>query len=160
MPDGFVPLGALLASRSLEALDAPPATPAPERATADGVPEPLSEAEAAFAAFRRFHAALADALEAALHDVLREIACDVLARELRLAPADIAAVAAGVLARFAAEEPLRVRVHPGDLASLPPLTTPVVPDSGLRRGDAILEVRNGTIDASLGARLEAVLGRR
>ena len=158
MPDGFVPLDALLAARTPEALAASPA--APERAPVESVPAAPSETDEAFAAVRRFHAALADALEVALHDVLREIACDVLARELRLAPADIAGVAADVLGRFAAEEPVRVRVHPGDAVLLPPLPIAIVSDSGLRRGDVLLEVRSGTIDASLGARLEAVLARR
>ena len=160
MPDGFVPLDALLAPPPREPRDDSGGTPAPQRPALEGVPATLPEPDEALAAFRRFHAALADALDAALHDLLREIACDVLARELALQPADVAAIAANVLERFAAEEPLRIRVHPGDLRLLPPLTVATLADPGLRRGDVIVEVRSGTIDATLGARLEAVLARR
>ncbi len=108
---------------------------------------------------RRFHAALADALDLALEGLLRDLACDVLARELSLAPADVAAIAARALARYANDSPLRIRVHPEELFRLDGFEVPVVADSELRRGDVAIDVRCGTIDAGLGARLQCALER-
>lgn len=109
------------------------------------------------AAVRRFRAALCDALDAALDELRRAIARDVLARELRLAPADVAAIAAGALERYAGERPLRLRVHPDDAAALATGDLNVVADAGLRRGDVAIDLHAGTIDATLGARLACVM---
>ncbi|MHB8592013.1 MAG: FliH/SctL family protein, partial [Vulcanimicrobiaceae bacterium] len=58
------------------------------------------------------------------------------------------------LARYFAEEPLRVRVHPDDAAALRDAPIAVEADPRLRRGDAAVDLRNGTVDASLGVRLD------
>lgn len=160
MPDGlgFVPLDAFL--RQLQPADRTPADPSTERAAESPPPgaEPCPCA-GALAAARRFHAALADALDVALEGLLRNVACDVLARELSLAPADIAAIAARALAQYAGESPVRIRVHPEETFLLDGAEIPVVPDCRLRRGDVAIDVECGTIDAGLGARLLCVLER-
>jgi hypothetical protein len=110
-------------------------------------------------AVRRFYAAVADAVDAAASDVMRDIASDVLARELALAPVELAGVTAKMLQRFACEEPLHVVAHRDDLAALRDLGAPVRVGESLRRGDVTLVLRYGSIDASLGARLADVLAR-
>ncbi|MGA8533588.1 MAG: FliH/SctL family protein [Candidatus Tumulicola sp.] len=163
MPDGFVALErffrqAAAPSPAGESAESPP--PA-EMESSDEEPAGGSSAAIAdvLAAARRFYAALGDALEAAVDELLRDIACDVLARELALAPADVASIAAAALRRYAATAPLRLRAHPEETGALEGLELPVVADAGLRRGDVVIDVRAGTIDASLGARLEHVLDR-
>jgi flagellar biosynthesis/type III secretory pathway protein FliH len=156
MPDDFVPL--------LIALRPPPPPLADDCAqsrdvvraseSADAVPVDVEEA---LACARRFRAALADALALSLERLVRDIACDVLARELALAPAEVAAIAARALERYLDECPVRLRVHPDDAAACAHLDVPVVDDERLRPGDVALDVRCGSIDASLGARVEAVL---
>lgn len=108
---------------------------------------------------RRFYAAVADAVDAAAADVIRDIASDVLARELALAPAALADVIATLLRRFESEEPLHIVAHRDDLAALRNLGLPVREEASLRRGDVMLVLRYGSIDASLGARLADVLAK-
>lgn len=105
---------------------------------------------------RLFRARIAEALEQTLRTLLCDIAAEVLARELQLAPADIAAIAARVLERFAQEEPLRIRANPGDAARVD-CGIPVVEDPRLPQGDVVIELRDGAIVSSLGLRLDAVL---
>lgn len=158
MPDGFVPLDEFFAQPAAAA--AAPEFVAPQPTTTSDGTETLSELSDVLAEVRRFRAALADAFDASLADLLHEIACAVLARELSLAPVDVAALAASAFERFAAENPLSVRAHPEDVTALAPLGFATIADSSLRRGDLVLELDAGTIDASLGARLETVLARR
>ncbi|HTW83742.1 MAG TPA: hypothetical protein VMD91_06735 [Candidatus Sulfotelmatobacter sp.] len=104
---------------------------------------------------RLFRARLADAFDAAATRMLRELATDVLARELRLAPCDLAAI----VARHRSSAPVvRVRVAPDDARI--DLGLPVTVDPALRAGDAIVELAGGTIDARLGVRLAALLAAR
>lgn len=106
---------------------------------------------------RLFHATLRERIDAAVPLLLEDIAANVLARELRLAPAEIGRICERALARFASEKPLCVRMHPAD-AARHVLPIPVRPDVQLRAGDAILELRDGAfVDATLGVRLAAVL---
>jgi flagellar biosynthesis/type III secretory pathway protein FliH len=105
---------------------------------------------------RLFHARVTEAVEASVETLVKDIAAEVLGRELLLAPADIERIVDRALHRFAAEEPLRVRVHSDDLSRLK-CALPVLADNALRPGDAILELRNGYVDASLGVRVEALL---
>jgi flagellar biosynthesis/type III secretory pathway protein FliH len=105
---------------------------------------------------RLFHARVTEAVEASVETLVGDIAAELLGRELLLAPADIERIVDRALHRFAAEEPLRVRVHPDDLSRLK-CSLPVLADDALRPGDAILELRNGYVDASLGVRVEALL---
>ncbi|MDE2481656.1 MAG: hypothetical protein KGN02_05665 [bacterium] len=117
------------------------------------------ERDDALAEVRRFRAALADALDAVLADLLAAIARDVLARELALAPADLAAIAARARERCAGDDPLALRVHPDACAALANAEMRVVPDERVGRDDVVLHVRCGTIDATLEARLDRVLAR-
>ncbi len=153
MPDGFVPL-----DRALR--------PAPEPQTVSGdlattvvlTNQAEPDLEDAAAEARRFRAALADAFALSLERLVRDVACDVLARELVLAPPDVAAIAARALERYLDDGPLQLRVHPDDRGACAPLDLRIVTDERLRAGDVVLDVRCGSIDASLGARLETVLG--
>ncbi len=144
--DEFVPLDAYLqAPECAREVLAAPEPPQPEF-----VREVLHEA-------RRFRAALADALDAARDRLVRDLASDVLARELACAPADVERIARRTLERYTDDEPLHVRVHPDEVALLAGFELPVVADARLRRGDVTLTLRYGTIDASLGVRLAHVL---
>lgn len=162
MPDPFVPFEIAFAPASPgEEADAPrAAVDVIESATGgDSDAEDARSARSALAAVRRFRAALADALDAQLDEIVREVVCELLGRELQIAHADVTAIARGALARYAADLPLRVRAHPHDVPALETLELPIVTDAALRRGDLTIELRSGTIDASLGARLEALLAR-
>ena len=143
----------------------PPASPppaSPPRVEPVPPPAPAVERESdelhrVLECVRRFRAALADALDFAVEAMLADVAASVVARELELAPADVAAIVRNVRARSAGEEPLLVRVHSGDLAALEGFDCAVAADPTLRRGDVEIDVLAGTIDATLGARLEALL---
>jgi flagellar biosynthesis/type III secretory pathway protein FliH len=123
-------------------------------------PEPQGAADAPIAELaaqvRRFRAALDDALEIAVAALLVDIASEVVGRELRLGPVDIAAIVTRARERYAMEEPLRVRLHPDECDSVQ-LDATVIGDASLRRGDVVIEVRAGPIDARLGTRLQRVL---
>jgi hypothetical protein len=115
------------------------------------------QARDAFTEIRRFRAAVCDAVDVAARTVLCDVAADVLARELELAPANIEAIVARACSRFASEGIVCVRVHPDEAEQLRGAGVDTVADPALRRGDAVLCVRSGTIDVTLGARLAAVL---
>ena len=105
---------------------------------------------------RRFRAMLADALDRSLTELLREIAIDVVGRELLLAPADIEAIVRRARERCG-EIPVAVRVHPSQ--RLHDFDVPVLPDASLRSDDVQIELRSGSIDARLGVRIEQMLAR-
>jgi flagellar biosynthesis/type III secretory pathway protein FliH len=120
-----------------------------------------AEAVAAGRDARLFRARLADAFDEAAARLLRELASDVLARELRLAPCDLAE-----LVRRACERApvVRVRVASCDVARVragaPRLRgeeVQVVEDFALAGGDVVIEVAGGALDARLGVRLATVL---
>jgi flagellar biosynthesis/type III secretory pathway protein FliH len=114
---------------------------------------------------RLFRARLADAFDDSAARLLRELAADVLARELRLAPCDLAVI----VQRAAERVPVvRVRVAPGDVACAAHVSLarlgdgsvsgiPVIADAALGAGDAIVELADGALDVRLGVRLAAVL---
>ena len=104
---------------------------------------------------RLFHARIIEAVESAVETLAGDIAADVLGRELLLAPADVEAIVDRALQRYAAEHPLRVRVHESDAAMA--CAVPLVVDARLRPGDAVIELSNGTVDASLGMRLATLM---
>ena len=116
------------------------------------------EVVAAVREARIFRARLADAFDDAAARLLRELAADVLARELRLAPCDLAAIVRRIAERVPA---VRVRVAGCDAARGVPLPRGcealVVEDPALARGDAIVELDGGALDARLGVRLARVL---
>jgi flagellar biosynthesis/type III secretory pathway protein FliH len=162
MLDGFVPLHVFLHRAAAADSACEDAGEATSPAAGAGLVDEMQVEERrgvfdALAAARRFHAALADAADAALDNLLRNIACDVLGRELALAPADVASIVAAALERYAADSPVRLRAHPDETSALGGFNLAVIADRGLRRGDVAIDVRAGTIDASLGARLEHVL---
>ena len=153
MSDGFVPLAEYL-------------HPAPEAAVAEKWGEDEAPAAPIFACndctealrgVRRFRAGLADALDAALPQLLDGIAREVLSRELRLAGADVAALVETALERFDRFGVVRVHVHPSETSVLAGKELALAGDSELKPGDVRIELRSGSIDLSLASRLEAVL---
>lgn len=146
MPESFVPLERYLRA---ESQPSPAPTPVPECA-----PEP---SRARLHEFRRFYACVADAVETARADLLRDLAADVLARELQTAPVEIERIASKLLSRFSEQEPVHVLAHAAEIERLRHLDVPVHPAEHLRRGDITLVLRYGSIDASLGARMADVL---
>lgn len=108
---------------------------------------------------RLFHARITEAVETAVELVTADIAAEIVARELQLAPADIERIVDRALQRFVSEEPLRVRVHPGEAEGVR-CGIPIVADAALARGDAIVELRDGRVDARLGVRLACLLRGR
>ncbi len=158
MSDAFVPLAALL--RPPAPLQEALATTAPAAEPAT-VPAHVRESErepaAAFGAARRFRAGVADALDLAVRRLLAEVAENVLARELTISGADIAAIVAKARERFARERVVAVRAHPSTRAQLRELEIEKIFDEALAPDDVILELRTGTIDLRMRARLEAAL---
>lgn len=147
MPEAFVSLRDLLV----------PAPTRPEQApetTCTLSEEPPDDEELA-ASVRRFRAGLLDAFDLVCERLLREVASQVLARELHLDSADIASVVSQALERI--ESPLAIHVSPSDADALAAFDLHVVADPSLRRGDVVFAVRDGTIDVSLGVRLDRVL---
>jgi len=155
MPE-FIALAAWLHPPLLQ-LDA---LPEPELPPAEAAPEPAAVDEDAIAEVlsrvRRFRAMLADALDRSLADLLRDICTEVVGRELYCAPADLQRIVQRALERAAPGEPLAVHVHPSQL-ELVQIDLPVVGDDRLRTDDVRIELRSGTIDASLGVRIEQML---
>jgi flagellar biosynthesis/type III secretory pathway protein FliH len=153
--DEFVQLAALL--RRLAPVEpevvapAAIAPPEPERSCDDDAMEVVASQ------IRRFRAHLSQAFDGILEQLLRDLACDVLARELALAPVEIATVAANCLTRVLDDSPLRLRTCSEDGERLVELGLPVVADPALRSGDVIVELRDGELDLRLGVRLEAIL---
>ena len=107
--------------------------------------------------FKRFRAALADAVDMVLEELLRDIASEVVCRELLLSPVDVHAIVARAKKRYAFDEPAVIRAHPDDCEALKDFGVTLHADGKLRRGDVVLAVQGGTIDATLGARLHTVL---
>jgi flagellar biosynthesis/type III secretory pathway protein FliH len=154
MDEGFTTLQDLLRSEASEyALEGPIDKPVEEPESDPAQPG----ASDAAADVRRFRAAVADAVAAAVDGLLCDIAAGVLARELELKPVDVRAVVARACLRHERERIVCVRAHPGEVDRLTDAGVDAVGDAQLRRGDVLLEVRTGTIDVTLGARLAAVL---
>lgn len=151
MSDDFVPLGAFLRPLLREPIVEPPPAAEPQiAAMRDDYDETLRAA-------RRFRAGLRDVLEAAVAQLLPTIANEVLARELQLGGADVAAIVAAALDRFAGGTVLCVRVNPRDYDALAGLELERIADDALQPGDIRMELRSGTIDLTLAARLDAAL---
>ncbi len=164
MGDGFVPIAAYLRGERSEEIPPAPSVPAADP-SAEPAPECTEDADAettaairdgALADARRFRATLADACDAAVTRVVHAVAADVLARELMLAPAAIAAIVRDAVASVGPV--VRVRLHPREAGAIRLAGVDVVPDPEVRPGDAFVDVTDGTYDVSLGARLAAVLG--
>lgn len=153
-PDEFISLASRLRAQAQpREEDAGPA----EIAFEDEAAEPYAAAERDLLRdVRLFRARVAEALEQTLRALLCDIAAEVLARELQLAPPEIETIVARSLERFAKGEPLRLRVHPADAPAVQ-CGIPVVEDARLPHGDVVIELRDGAVVSSLGLRLEAVL---
>ena len=157
MSDEFIALADLLRP-AMQALAPEPALPPEPAVRVETVAEDAVHLLASD--IRRFRARLEQAFESHFDALLRDLACDVLARELTLAPVEIAAVGARALERALGEAPLGLRANEADSARLEGLGLPVTIDPALRAGDLVLELRDGTLDASLGIRLETILRDR
>ncbi|HZZ00807.1 MAG TPA: FliH/SctL family protein [Candidatus Baltobacteraceae bacterium] len=153
MPDRFVPLHDFVFPASIEP-DVDFSEPIVEQ-----VDETQVQTREQFAEIRRFGAAVRDAVDVAVSTLLCDVAAEVLARELELSPANVDSIVSRACARYASEKVVRVRAHPDEAAEVAYSGVDVVADSALRRGDVVLEVRTGTIDVTLGARLADVLDR-
>jgi flagellar biosynthesis/type III secretory pathway protein FliH len=156
--DGFVPLHVWLARPAPAGEPDVPAAPAPEpdppRAEAPVAPALAAATADAVRDLRLFRARLAEALELATGELLRELAYAVLGRELRLAPADVAELAARILAEHRAAEPVTIRHAPGEPIDL---GVPAVADAALAPGDLIVVFASGDVDARFGVRLAGAL---
>jgi flagellar biosynthesis/type III secretory pathway protein FliH len=156
--DEFIPLAIFL-----HPIEPPmPSTPdcATERVDADLARPQLQTSEElaeTLSAVRCFRAALADALEVAVQSLLPAIARDVLGRELRVEPADLAVVVAEAVERFGRDQVLVIRARSDEIGAMEPLGIELAADDRFARGDAEIELRTGTIDMRLHARLEALL---
>jgi flagellar biosynthesis/type III secretory pathway protein FliH len=160
MSEGFVPLARFLRPPPPEpVVFSLPQDPAAGQSIApcSHSEESFAQFAATFSAIRRFRAALGDALDVAVQQLLAEIAENVLARELTVAGADVAAIVAKTRERFSSERVLSVRVHPRDRSALDSLEIDSVVDETLVPGEVIAELRSGTIDLRLRARLESAL---
>ena len=155
-PEHFRSLAATLLAARTPAIDEPPLEIV-EEIVHDDVMHDAGDDELELAReVRMFHARVIEAVEAAVETLVNDIAADVLGRELAIEPVEIEAIVDRALQRFASEEPLRVRVHPDDVVRVA-CGLPVVADARLRAGDAVIELRNGSVDASLGIRLSALV---
>lgn len=148
--EGFVSVAELLAR------DAIPVPPAVVPDVALPVAEEIPDRAELLRDIRLFRARLADALDTARDALLRELAVAVVGRELLLAPADVAAIAARLIATHPAATPVRLRIAPDDVEQLPPVA-PVHADPTLAPGDLILAFDDRVCDARLGVRLAAAL---
>ncbi len=157
MPNEFVPLSRWLAQASVEVVQPLEPCAAEEPVAEPTIDEVESAVDDAIADVRRFRAALADALDIAVAELVREIAFDVVGRELQLAPVDLRSIVDRARERYGFKEPIAIRVHPDERELLPSDIAPIVCDARLRRGDVSLEIESGTIDATLGARLERLV---
>jgi len=159
MPDQFVPLALYLRGEPQDPIpgdvQSPETTGESDERLAPA--EEYEEIEESIRAARRFRAGLADAMDVHVPALLREIAGDVLARELTLQDADVAAIVEAALTGLERETVLAVRVHPQDADAVAPLGIPLVADGALARGDVSIELQCGTIDMRLAARLERAL---
>jgi flagellar biosynthesis/type III secretory pathway protein FliH len=156
MSDEFVPLAAYL-------------RPPPESVSQPGLAllpadEPKTPANSdsgewaqALGAVARFRAAVADALDFTVEQLLKEIAENVVARELELADADLSSIVAKARERFWKERIIAVRVHPRDRDAFGELEVEKILDQSLEPGDVIAELQSGTIDLRLQTRLELAL---
>ncbi len=140
--EGFISLAALLRDDApQDAQKEPPAVAVPH------------DIDAALRAARLFRAGIADAVQNAADAMLSEIASNVLARELQLAPSDVGVIVKRVVDRYFSSSPLRIRLNPEE-APLVDCPLPVVVDPALQAGDVCVDLRDGSIDAKLTTRLD------
>lgn len=153
MADSFVTLATLL-RESPAVPSAPPVEPASEIAL---VQAGFSRA-AVVQELALLRLAAREAFERSAAELLHIFAQDVLARELRSAPADLQLLAGRLLAGCGANEPVELVLSPGE-AELLQVALPVRADPELAPGDLVVRVREGALESHLEFRLTAALGR-
>ncbi len=97
-----------------------------------------------------------EAYERAVPRLLEALARDVLARELAIAPPDLAALARALAREFADAGPVAFVACREDARQLP-VDLPVRVDPALRAGDLVLEVRDGEVDARFALRFRGAI---
>lgn len=102
--------------------------------------------------------AASEAFEGAARRAIVDLARDVLARELAVAPVDLEALVERAVAAFAASEPVALGVAREDLERVRS-ALPLRPDAALRSGDLVVYVRDGAFESTLEFRFDAVLER-
>lgn len=102
----------------------------------------------------RLRARAAEAFERKAEELLADLACAVLGRELRTDPADLRAIIEQMKGRMFDESPVVIRVSPEDA---PYIQGPVVADPELGFGDLVFDTEDGQIDLRLGTRLAGLL---
>ncbi len=169
MVDGFIPLAAFV--RAARRSDEPGAPVRDENSSSQAIP-PVRDPRPQAAEPGPQHAepprpevvqelvlmrlAALEAYERARLRLLESLADEVLARELQLAPADIAVLARRALAAFAEQEPLALVLAPQD-AERVALALPVRADPALEPGDLIVEVRDGEVESRFAFRARRAL---
>jgi flagellar assembly protein FliH len=118
---------------------------------------------AAVARFDEAAVPVADEVREAILGTVLTLVEDLLGRELALADSPVLDAVRRALTLCPADAPAVVRVHPDDLAELPPDaladlpdTVRVVADGNVERAGAVAETGARRIDAQLGAALERV----
>jgi flagellar biosynthesis/type III secretory pathway protein FliH len=148
-----------LAQRPQEPEMAPPVARFANFVVYDGSFEPLQNQvgqilSEAINEVMRLRARAAEAFERKAEDMLADLAMTVLGRELRTAPADLAAIVAQMRARMGEESAVVIRVAPEEAHFI---DGPVKPDPNLSYGDLVFDVEDGELDLRLGTRIAAVL---
>lgn len=137
----------------------PPSPPAPSEPAAP--PAVVSEGGEALGEALRFRAALREAFERELADLVGDLAVRVVARELRLAPADLATIAQEVLEHRGEGEPIALRAAPEDGERLRAVAherhLALCLDERMRAGDVTVELRCGSLESTLAMRIDEVL---
>ncbi|MDE2573054.1 MAG: hypothetical protein KGM44_11105 [bacterium] len=109
----------------------------------------------------RFRAALREAFAQRLQTICTDLAARVLARELRLEPADVASLAQELLEHRGDEAALALRAAPEDAAALRALAAEhglaLRIDAKLLGGDVALDLRSGALESTLALRLQTLL---
>jgi len=149
MPNRFVSLATRLREPASIAPEVPGDAPSADE-------EPVRAPSGAIDDCAMFRARLLEAFDRARATFIADLATEVLARELQLAPASIDAIAARIVADYSDEMPVRLRVSPGDRERVQ-VDLPIEVDPSLRSGDVVLVVRDGSLESTLGARLDAVV---
>ena len=131
------------------------------------VPAPVSDAPRSVAPFARsdivhelvlMRLAAIEAFESGTTRLLRALADDVLGRELSVSAADVASLAARLLATYGEHEPIEIVVSAVD-AERVRVPLPVRVDPALVAGDLVVRVRDGAFESQFGFRLESALER-
>lgn len=141
-------------------LPSPPSPPAPQCEPVAAAPAPSTEPDVLGEALR-FRAALREAFERELAGLFGDLAVRVVARELRLAPVELADVARAVLAHRGESELIALRAAPEDGERLRALAhernVALCLDERLCAGDVVVELRCGALESTLAARIDEVL---